>query len=332
MKNVLKISCVLFFLFFLNSCEKEEDNTFEPQLNESVLEGIEQESDTINYVYGSIIKIKDGIPDNSIVNKVVSNEPWIRLNREHLSKLSRNADINYLNKDDLLNRFTWAINKGSTRPKNVCINNEKFGEGHNPNNDYSWYTEMRPKPSLASQGGSDLTPFRRVKGTAARSERNRGDGRWMELPGEWRIETTNETNWHVTGSISTEIGGQAGIPFFKTSIKVTIGLEIGTGGSRSKRITEVIRDVGRIWVPAGKVANWELVERHRNYKSKWEVPLEFEGYVGADYGKKHEGHYFWAVSANKFFYEYTERDKKYIIDVNEEYAKELRVRAWVTDN
>lgn len=313
----------MFIMCFL-SCQNQDNNLVPPGQSE------------INYTYGPIIKIKDNFSKKTnLQSRSYVSGDWQRVNWEHLRKLSRNAEINYTNTADIKNRFTWALNKGKDWPKGVYINDSKYGGGQNPNNKYGWHTEFRAKGHAYNEDkGANYTPFRRVRGTAARSERNRsGKRKWMEISGEWRIETTNEKNWNVTGSISTEVGGKIGVPLVtEGSVKVTVGLSAGGGGSYSKKITEVIRGGNGIWVPAGKVANWELVERHRNYKTKWKVPLEFKGYVGADYGRRHHGHYFWAIPARRFFYDYTERDKAYIIDLNEEYSKELRVRVWVTDN
>ncbi len=324
MKNKISIISGTMLLMCFLSCDNQDNNLIPPKQNE------------INYTYGPVIKVKDNFSTNrnSRSRSYVSGN-WQRVNRDHLRQLSINSDINYTNTNDLKDRFTWAINKGKDRPAGVYINNSRFGGGQNPNNKYDWHAEFRAIGRAQNEdAGANYTPFRRVEGTASRSEVNRsGKRKWMELSGEWRIETTNETKWNVTGSISTEVGGKIGVPLVtEGSVKVSVGLSAGGGGSYSKKITEIIRGGNGIWVPAGKVANWELVERHRNYKTKWKVPLEFKGYVGADYGRRHHGHYFWAISAKHFFYDYAQGDKAYVIDLNEEYSKELRVRVWVTDN
>ncbi|WP_108869647.1 hypothetical protein [Aquimarina aquimarini] len=331
MKNLLKISYVLCFLFFLNSCEKEEDNIVDPQLNESISEEVAQESDTINYVYGPVTKVKDDIVKKHNTPQTIEGK-WKKVTRDHLRKLSQNADINYLHHDDMLNRFTWAINKGSTRPKSVSVNDHKIGPGVNPCNTYGWHTEMRPKGKVtAIDNSSPTTDFQPVKNANARKDQNRsGKAKYMNLPGEWRIETYNESSWSITGSINTEIGAEVELPFFKSSIKVNVGLARTDGQKEYTKITEIVKNPDPILVPPGYYGNWELVESHKNYKSTWKIPMEFKGYVGADYGKKHDGHYFWAVSANKFFYEYTQRDRHYILNMDEEYGKVLMVRAWVS--
>lgn len=324
MKVRTNLKYIIIFTICFLSCQSQDN------------ELINSLGSEVKYIYGPIINIKDNLFKKKKSQSIsyVSNE-WQKLNKDHLRKLSRNASIDFTNSTDLSKRFASILKKSNILPKGVFINNYKFGKGHNPNNEYNWQTEFSARGYVFNEdNGANYTPFRRVKGTSARSERNRsGKKRFMEISGEWIIETTNEKNWNVTGSINTEIGGKIGIPLItEGSVKVSVNLSTGGGGSYSKKITEVIRGGNGIWVPNGKVANWELTERHRNYKTKWKIPLKFKGHIGADYGKKHYNHYYWAVPAYNFFYEYTKNDKYYIIDFNEEYSKEIRVRAWITDN
>ncbi|WP_109098098.1 hypothetical protein [Aquimarina sp. AU58] len=351
--SVLKSITIAFIglsIVVLTSCQNDDliKNTEALSLEQEeqyLSEDSDGNSSEIKYTYGPVVRIKDNFSKDSnfsigkgLFSRNSVTTDWQKINMDHLKKLSKNAHISFTNGNDLLHRFTRVLDKGTTTPKNVCINDYKFGNGgQNPNKKYDWHAEFRTKAYIyKGDPGASYTPYKRVQGTASRSERNRsGKRKWMSLPGQWRIETTNQKNWNVTGSISTEVGGKIGVPLVtEGSIKVTVGLQAGGGGSYSKKITEVVEG-GGIWVPDGKVANWELVERHKNYKTKWKTPLEFKGYVGSDYGKKHHGHYFWAVSASGIFHEYTGYygiQKEYIIDVNEEYEKNLRIRAWITDN
>lgn len=327
MKQINKYGVLLLSLLILNSCQKEDEIIVEPQINTTL-----EETNEIEYSYGPIVKVSDAISNTKSTK--TSATPWRDITKDDLTNLSRNSEMNFLNDSELRSRFNHAFTKSNRKPKNVSINDLRFGGGTNTSEKYGWVAQIRTYASPVTQQPSSLTGFKRVAGTAARSERNNlSYGRTMELAGEWRITTTNESNWNVTGSISTEVGGKIGIPLLaEGSVSVTVSLESGGGGSQSRSITEVING-GSIYVPAGKVANWELVERHRDYKSQWDVPVEFSGSVGADYGAKVEGHYFWSVSANSFFHEYVgSNKKKYIVNVTEEYGKELRIRAWITNN
>jgi len=192
---------------------------------------------------------------------------------------------------------------------------------------------MRSKAELENAYNAPRTNFKGVADIPIRSQRNMAStARWMEMPGEWRIETSNETNWHVTGSIATEVGVKVKIPFFAAvDTKMTVTLESGGGGSSSRKVTAVLDHDG-LMVPAGKVAYWKVEERHQVMKRQWDVPVQFQGIVGSDYGRKHHGHYFWGVYAHNFFYEYTQRNNKYVVNMSDEYGKELRVVAWFQDN
>ena len=332
-----KLSVVLCILLsmLVTSCNLTPE--LEPIPLEVNEENLGDEDPNIEYVYGPIVKVKKEF-DNQVINSKSSvsfTNAWRDLTRNDLQKLSRNSSIYFLSHDAMRNRFRDLMNKGSRRPANVCVNSVQVGSsGRNPNRDYNWYAQVRGKGIQKSKTTSNFTSWKKVRGTNRRSERNRSNkGRWMELPGEWRVTTSEEKNWNVTGSISTEVGGKVGVPLVtEGSVKVTVSLSAGGGGSKSYSVTEVIRG-GRIWVPAGKVANWEASERHKTVAVEWHVPLQFKGRVGADYGQnKLDGHHYWSLPANKFFFDFANGKKKYVIKVKEETNKEIRVRAWVSNN
>lgn len=322
MKKKGIIICSSLLVTFLFSCENKNNEVPTTDQNQ------------IEFVYGPTIKIKDDFTrKNQSRKQEIINGEWKTLNKENLKELSESVNINYNNVNDAKEQFTKVFNRGTKQPKGVFINERNLGEGTNPNTKEEWHAEFRAKGEPINDFNNEntnFTPFKRIRGTASRSEvNNSGERKFMELSGEWRIETSNESNWNVTGNISTKVGGSIGVPLVtKGSIEVAVGLSAGGGGSHSKKITEVIRGGNGIWVPAGHVANWELEERHKNFKTKWRVPLEFKGKVGADFGERYHGSYFWSVPAIDFFADFL--TKAYLIDLNEEYSKEIRVRTWVS--
>ena len=323
MKRASNYAALLTSLLVLNSCQGEDE------VNTTL-----DETTEIEYVYGPSVKIGPDISDNTSAKATDSSTPWRDITEDDLRNLSEDSDTNFLSDDEPRSRFNFAFEPSNNKPAAVSVNNMLFGSGTNPNDEYGWYAQIRTFASPVTQEESDLTPFTDMPGVAARSERNYLDeDRIMEVSGEWRVTATNETNWNVTGSISSTVGGSVGFPgLVSVEASVTVGLESGGGGSSSYSVTEVLSG-GAILVPSGKVANWKIEERHRDYNSTWEVPVEFQGEVSADYGQEVEGHYFWAVPAEDFFYEYVGDDKRqYIVDVSEEYGKEIRITAWITDN
>lgn len=331
MSTIKNFLMYLSIVFVITSCNKND---------ELIDTDTEKANEEIDYVYGPITKIKDNFSENfSKKNNSISND-WKRIDYWDLKKLTiPGKTASFTNQHDLRNRFAWIMGSGDRWPVSVSVNNDKFESVNsaNPNDHgYEWYTDFRVKGQLTKRKTENYTNWRRVPNTNRRSERNKGKkGRWMELPGEWRVMVKNTKSWNVEGSITTEVGGKAGIPFVtEGSVKVAVTLKAGGGGSKESSVTEVIRG-GRIWVPAGKVANWELSERHQDINSTWKMPLEFRGRVAADYGKKkYNGHHWWNVSASRFFDEYTRKNNPltYIVKVKEQKGKEVRIRSWVTNN
>ena len=332
----IKVLVCMLLSIFLVSCELTDAP--EPIDQETIAFSSEEtdEDPNIEYVYGPIVKVgNDDIANGATSREKTSfSSNWKNITRTNLVDLGRDVSMNFLDHNHMRNRFRDLHTRGGNRrPANVCVNGVKVGSsGRNPNNDYGWKAQIRNKGTRKSKTVSKLTGWKRVQGTNRRSERNRSNkGKWMELPGEWRVTVKEEKNWNVTGTISTKVGGEAGVPLVtKGTVEVSVSLAAGGGGSKSYSVTEVIKG-GRIWVPAGKVANWEASERYKTVKTEWHVPLEFKGMVGADYGNtKLDGSHYWAISASSFFSNL--KNKKYIIKMNEQTSKEIRVRAWVSNN
>ena len=336
--NIKILACMLFSIFLV-SCEltdAPEPIEAKQETTHLLSDESTDEDPNISYTYGPIVKVNNqaGATYSSSSDRTSFSNAWTRITRSDLLDLGRDVSMNFLEHNDMKNRFRDLHTRGGDRrPANVCVNDVQVGSsGRNPNKDYGWYAEVRSKGTRKSKNTSNLTGWKKVAGTSRRSERNKdSEGRWMELPGEWRITVTEENNWNVTGTISTKVGGEAGVPLVtKGTVEVSVSLAAGGGGSKSYSVTEVLKG-GRIWIPAGKVANWEASERHRTVETVWHVPLEFRGMVGADYGwTALDGSHYWAISASNFFS--IMNSKKYIIDVEETTDTEIRVRSWITDN
>ncbi len=323
MKKLITSIGIASLLLFLQSCDNQEE-----------LKIIENE--TVQHpeqVFGPAVNIGDDV-NTTIVKRSSNNVStnWKRISYNDLRTFEdEHGKKSFTSTDGLKNRFTFILGKGSRRPNNVSINGSKFGIGSNPNSRYNWYADFRASGKKTKNSNSRFTPWKRIQDVPARWDRNRSNrGRWMELPGEWRIETSNETNWSIKNSFSHSFSLEISIPdTFKATNTFTVGLDNTKGGSQSRKVTDVLRG-GRIWVPAGKAVVWEAQERHKTNKSTWSIPLEFRGRVGADYGtQKHYGSHYWSVPAKNFFYDYTERDRKYVVDVSEDNSKQIRVHAYI---
>ncbi|WP_104026262.1 hypothetical protein [Vibrio jasicida] len=112
------------------------------------------------------------------------------------------------------------------------------------------------------------------------------------------------------------------------TISASTNFSIDTSKSRETQvldsITEVITDDGAMVQP-GQTIKFELYKRYLNEVVQWEMPLRFRGRIGADYGKKYNGHYFWSIPANKFFYEY-QWSGEYLAETETTISPEYQVR------
>ncbi len=324
MKKLITAIGITSALLFLQSCDNQEEE----------LNIIENETSIHpEHVYGPAVTIKDN-EESGLANRNTDNisTNWKRISSDDLRTFEdEHGRKSFTNTDALKNRFTFILNRGSRRPNNVSINGSKFGFGSNPNGRFNWNADFRASGKKTKNSNSTYTAWKRIQDIPARWDRNRSKkGRWMELQGEWRVETTNETNWSVKNSFSHSFSLEISVPdTFKATNTFTVGLDRTKGGSESRKITDVLRG-GRIWVPAGKAVVWEAQERHKTNKSTWSIPLEFRGKIGADYGtQKHHGSHYWSVPAKNFFYDYTERDRKYVVNVSEDNSKQIRVHAYI---
>jgi hypothetical protein len=112
------------------------------------------------------------------------------------------------------------------------------------------------------------------------------------------------TNWSVGTSVSLTVTETLSVPLVEeTSISVTVGVTSTVGGDRS--VTRVENYYSpQINVPAGKAVRYTLKERWQPIRTVWSVPVQFTGWVGADYSKGWNGHHSYAVSSGSYFSEY----------------------------
>lgn len=275
---------------------------------------------------------------------------WHKIDGYNLRDMSVNTRINFRNIDDVKQRFARLINLGEETPIGVYFNEYVCGEGQNPNIKHNWSSLYRTKGFLCNEKSKEAySDFKRIPYSVTRVHKNSSSkDTWLPFPGSSEFDIHNYVHWNITGDIKEEVGGKIEIPL-RTELDNSITIDLysqgfGTGLKSPKHVfidgtntlcipndnTVIINSNNEIFVPAGKVAYWELVERHKTHSSKWKASIEFKGKIGADYGKKHHEHYFWAIDAEDFFYEY--KNKVYVIEVNEQHSKEIKIRCWIADN
>lgn len=105
------------------------------------------------------------------------------------------------------------------------------------------------------------------------------------------------SNWSVTSSVNVTVGGKVGIPLISEgSIEVSVGVSASGGGSESHVVTNEIRST--VSVPPYSKRRVVLVENVKDAKYEYEVPVYTTGYIGANFGHRVDGHYFWFTGIN----------------------------------
>jgi hypothetical protein len=248
---------------------------------------------------------------------------WTKVTRTDLGNLGQ-----FLNENFAKTRFNDRISINDV-PRNVSVNDVKLGSGTNPNSGQNWVTERRFEGTGSSTAAGPYVSWRPVSGYSARVEENYSNAT-KDLGGFvlYNRATTNTSNWNVSVTTGLKIGGKIGIPFVtEGSVEVSLSATAGGGGSKSTTFTENYR-TPHIDVDPGKRVRFVLEERWRPINSLWTVPVKFRGYVGADYGKRVNGHYFWAIPASSYFWDFQNGSQKYTVNIVEKYAHEIRVAAY----
>ncbi len=113
-----------------------------------------------------------------------------------------------------------------------------------------------------------------------------------------RYDRGTSTNWSVTESVGIKIGGKVGIPLVtEGSIEISVGLSATQGGSQSNTVSDEIRST--IVVPARSKRRVVMIEQSSYAKVKYDIPVYTSGYLGANFGKRVNGHYYWFMGVNR---------------------------------
>jgi hypothetical protein len=173
--------------------------------------------------------------------------------------------------------------------------------------------EKMPTTKLDSSYGpwEDVGPSQNVRNGTNKTEK-------FESVVMFESAKTKTSMWEITGTAGLELGGKVGIPLVtEGSVKVSVSIAAKGGGSTVKTITTKIFSPV-INVPAWKTVEYVLKERYKTVNSKWTIPMEFSGVVGADFGQKVNGSYYWWIPAKDFFNEFTANgNKRAFVEIKE---------------
>lgn len=105
------------------------------------------------------------------------------------------------------------------------------------------------------------------------------------------------SSWSVSSSVNVTVGGKVGIPLISEgSVEVSVGTTAGGGGSESHVVTNEIQST--VSVPPHSKRRVVLIERIKDAKYEYEIPVYTSGWIGSNFGHKVNGHYYWFSPIN----------------------------------
>jgi hypothetical protein len=294
---------------------------------EVVSNDIENADKVIETIEGEKTYFKDFDPSNA---KLDPYTPWIRMTLDDMKHM---IGTDYYGNPDYYwyrDRFAARIGSGTTKPVNVCINNERVGtEGYNPVPDYNWWCERRLKVDnvITSTGA---TIVRQVPGTTKIRVYNYYYVP-KDCPSQILYSSTylEESNWYVSATAGIAVTGKVGLPFGIAGgeVEVSLSVEAGGGGSHSNSVANNTPSP-ILEIPARSYAEFTCFEYYVSKTYRYPVPMEVSGYVGADYGwTKWDGHHWWAIGATSFWSEYANKTEKFNAYLNDKYGHYVWVSA-----
>lgn len=104
-------------------------------------------------------------------------------------------------------------------------------------------------------------------------------------------------NWNVSTKAGVTVGGEAGVPFVaKGKVEVSFEISAGVGGSKDNVETHTYNYFGKI--PAHSKRTIIVRQKKRLTKAEYSIPVVISGYVGLNFKKKVNDHYFWRGDAS----------------------------------
>jgi hypothetical protein len=106
------------------------------------------------------------------------------------------------------------------------------------------------------------------------------------------VATQTTSSWEITVSANLTVTGTVGIPLVSEgSISLSLGVEGSHGQSKSRVITNTYSTTFKL--PPHSYRSVTFYEGEERSSVIFTIPVYITGYMGANFGKKTNGHYFW---------------------------------------
>ena len=297
-----------------------------------------------------VIRKELGLQSKYFVNSK-SDMGYITMDNTDMQILSEFAPVDYNSTSFVLERFgdvndeLRGFTDNTRDPYGVYVNETRYeGPGHsgltNPNTANTW--ECKYKFNINSITSSSFTnlvnstpvgPYRIIPGAAIVTKENTNSERRV-IPFD-PIILVNERSVSITNShtISIDVGAkfEAGVVFAKGETSINLGYAYTNARATGNmyQVRQTITDDAEL-DPLDKVT---FIPAERRLRVQYDIktPIQFDGYLGSDYGGgQYHGHHFYAVSANSFFSEIS-GNNDIGLTVNEDFFTEIQVFKVIKD-
>lgn len=318
-------SIVLLAVFCFLSCEKETD------LLTATQEKTEKEVSEEELITQGLIPLEETVLFDYTTIDIESADNTVKATTKWSYSLMSESDLNaiytsYTDLSFLKVRFKNVLNKGSRKPDGVSVNSFHVGSGTNTSTKYDWECYRYFTRKLSGSTTWENSGWEKVSSVNS-----------IRIPNWTDSEVTHGNNsdyvsitrgevdsWTVSASTSVTVGGKVGIPLVaEGSAEVTVSLGASYTDESSTTIT-VNPPTGWFNIPANTDAVLTLYQTTSTATTTYDVPIKVNGYVGASFGKKVDGHYYWAAAASQVFSEITDGSKNYQVTMVETEPAELK--------
>ena len=265
------------------------------------------------------------------------------VDRDNIVFLDEISGVDYAKKsvlnrrvaDDLKRARKWSNDPG--KPNGVFVGKyvSKIGKTTNPYNKFGWKkAEIRMRVIPPSQKNYNtlvkdtrIGYWKLVKKTSAFTrtlDEDRPEGDDVDS-GELELSSGKEVSFSNEFSIGTsaKVGFDAGVIFAqgKTEFSIDLAYSRSWGEADISSTTQTFSESA--YLEPGESVTFFPCERRKRIKYEIKTPVEMKNMVAVDFGKKVEGHYFYAIDANTVFRDALNENLK--ITINEDVYNEIKI-------
>lgn len=192
------------------------------------------------------------------------------------------------------NTIRNLFSKNGVTPDGVSINDTGIGSYKNLANDYGWFAYIKtgkPKLTINYLDKDDGYIYKSFNVT---NNSNLTDN--FSRSFSYTVSTTS--SWNVSSTLGIAMEGEIGVPFVsKGKVSLSLAVTAGGGGEDTTEHSDTYFYAGNL--PPNSRRTIIVRQKKRVSKAQYEIPVVFEGYVGLNFPKRVNGHYFWSNSASK---------------------------------